>query len=51
MARREAVTAVVIGAGLRGRQTYGAQALAYPDRLRVVGVAEPDPLRRAAMAG
>ena len=50
MARREAVTAVVIGAGLRGRHTYGAQALAYPDRLRVVGVAEPDPLRRAAMA-
>jgi predicted dehydrogenase len=43
--------AVVIGAGLRGRHTYGAQALAYPDRLRVVGVAEPDPVRRAAMAG
>jgi predicted dehydrogenase len=42
---------VVIGAGIRGRHTYGAQALAHPERLRVVGIAEPDPLRRAAMAG
>jgi predicted dehydrogenase len=50
MTRREAVRAVVIGAGIRGRHTYGAQALAHPERLRVVGVAEPDPLRRAAMA-
>jgi predicted dehydrogenase len=44
------VTAVVIGAGLRGRSTYGAQALAHPERLRIVGVAEPDAGRRAAMA-
>jgi predicted dehydrogenase len=41
--------AVVIGAGLRGRHTYGAFALAHPDRLRVVAVAEPDVGRREAM--
>jgi predicted dehydrogenase len=44
------VTAVVIGAGHRGRFAYGGQALAYPERLRVVAVAEPDPGRREAIA-
>jgi len=39
----EPVEAVVIGAGLRGRDTYGAYALDNPDQLRVVAVAEPDP--------
>jgi hypothetical protein len=37
----EPVEAVVIGAGLRGRDTYGAYALDNPDQLRVVAVAEP----------
>lgn len=46
----DAVEAVVVGAGLRGRHTYGAYARAYPERLRVVAVAEPDPGRREAMA-
>jgi len=40
----------VIGAGLRGRHVYGRWALEHPDALRVVGVAEPDPSRRAAFA-
>ena len=42
----EPVEAVVIGAGLRGRDTYGAFALANPASLRVVAVAEPDAERR-----
>ena len=50
MAQPEAVTAAVIGAGLRGRFTYGGQALAHPDQLRIVAVAEPDAARRDAMA-
>jgi len=45
-----AVEAVVIGAGLRGAEVYGRYALAHPDRLRIVAVAEPDPGRRDAMA-
>ncbi len=45
-----AVEAVVVGGGIRGRFTYGAYALAHPDRLRVVAVAEPNEARRAAMA-
>ena len=38
----EPIEAVVIGAGLRGRDTYGAYALENPEQLRVVAVAEPD---------
>ena len=45
-----AVRAVLIGAGNRGRYTYGAYARAHPDRLRIVAVAEPAPERRAALA-
>jgi predicted dehydrogenase len=44
------VEAIVVGAGLRGRYTYGGWARAHPDRLRIVAVAEPDPERRRAMA-
>ena len=44
------VEAVIIGAGLRGRDTYGAYALAHPDELRVVAVAEPDRERREVFA-
>ena len=46
----EPLTAVVIGAGNRGRLVYAAWARAHPDRLRVVAVAEPDEQRRAALA-
>ncbi len=45
-----AVEAVVIGAGNRGRHTYGRYARAHPDRLRVVAIAEPIDERRDAMA-
>jgi predicted dehydrogenase len=45
-----AVRAVLIGAGNRGRYTYGAYARAQPDRLRIVAVGEPSPERRTALA-
>jgi predicted dehydrogenase len=40
----------VIGAGARGRSTYGAWCGAHPELARVVAVAEPNDARRAAMA-
>jgi predicted dehydrogenase len=38
------VTAITCGAGSRGN-VYGGYALAYPDQLDIVGVAEPIPIR------
>ncbi len=46
----KASTAVVIGAGNRGRYVYARWAAAHPDRLRVVAVAEPDDASRGAVA-
>ena len=43
-------TAVVVGAGNRGRLVYAAWAARHPERLRVVAVAEPDDLRREELA-
>lgn len=43
-------TAVVVGAGNRGRLVYAAWAARHPERLRVVAVAEPDERRREAVA-
>jgi predicted dehydrogenase len=43
------ISAITLGAGARGH-VYGNFALAYPDHLRVVGVAEPSEARRAAYA-
>jgi predicted dehydrogenase len=40
------VTAVLCGAGVRGRDVYGAYALRHPERLRFVAVAEPSEARR-----
>ncbi len=40
----------MVGAGQRGYQAYGPYALAHPDRLRFVAVAEPDDQRRARFA-
>ncbi len=40
------ITAVLIGAGQRGAEAYAPYALAHPETLRFVGVAEPDPQRR-----
>jgi predicted dehydrogenase len=44
------VEAVLLGAGNRGRFTYGAYAKAHPDRLRIVALAEPDAQRRRIVA-
>jgi predicted dehydrogenase len=43
------IRAITLGAGARG-QVYGSFALAYPDHLRIVGVADPDASRRAHYA-
>jgi predicted dehydrogenase len=43
-------TAVVVGAGNRGRLVYAAWAARHPERLRLVAVAEPDEGRREAVA-
>jgi len=40
------VTAVLIGAGLRGREVYGRYAEKYPHKLEFVAVADPDAARR-----
>jgi predicted dehydrogenase len=40
----------VIGCGERGTRAYGAYALAYPSRLRVVACADSDPGKRARFA-
>ena len=41
-----AIDAIIVGAGSRGL-AYGRFARDYPREMRVVGLAEPDPLRRA----
>ncbi len=43
------IRVVILGAGDRGR-TYAAYAKAYPERVQVVGVADVNPVARAAMA-
>lgn len=45
-----AVDAVLIGAGNRGRFVFGRWALEHPDRLSIVGVAEPHQERRSVLA-
>ena len=44
------VELVVIGAGSRGASAYASYALRHPDQVRIVGVADPDPIRRGRMA-
>lgn len=43
------VTAVIVGAGHRG-VGYARLALSHPEMLRIVGVADPDPIRRRRAA-
>jgi predicted dehydrogenase len=43
------VTAITLGAGARGN-VYGDYAVAYPDRLHIVGVAEPVAIRQERYA-
>jgi predicted dehydrogenase len=45
-----ALAAVLVGAGQRGADVYGAFALRHPDRLRFMAVAEPDADRRGRFA-
>lgn len=40
------LTTIIVGAGHRGLG-YGAHSLSHPEDLKVVGVADPDPVRRA----
>ena len=45
-----AIDTIIVGAGGRGN-SYGGFALKYPRELNVVGIAEPDPLRRERFVG
>ena len=51
MAGEPPVTVAILGAGVRGRLTYGAYCLAHRQSVRVVAVAEPDEGRRDRLAG
>jgi predicted dehydrogenase len=44
------ITLAIIGAGNRGRDTYGRWSLRHPDQAQVVAVVEPGATRRNAMA-
>ena len=44
------ITALLLGAGMRGAHSYGPYALEHPDQLQFVAVAEPDDERRARFA-
>ena len=44
------LTAILIGAGNRGYEAYGPYALAHPNEIRFVAVAEPNDARRARFA-
>lgn len=44
------LTAIMIGAGARGAQSYAPYALKYPHELKFVAVAEPDAQRRERFA-
>ncbi|MGD8586977.1 MAG: Gfo/Idh/MocA family oxidoreductase [Chloroflexota bacterium] len=46
MPDKRLITAVMIGAGDRGKDVYGQYALDSPGDIRFVAVAEPQPLRR-----
>ncbi len=46
----EPIRAILLGAGQRGADAYGPYALAHPDEIQFVAVAEPDPARRARFA-
>ncbi len=50
MTSQKTVTAVVIGAGDRGKDVYAKFALDHPDELKITAVAEPIPERRKMLA-
>lgn len=45
--KQKRITAVLMGAGSRGREAYGAWGLKNPTKIKFVAVAEPDDGRRA----
>ena len=46
----DAIDTIIVGAGGRGN-AYGNFALKHPQEMRVVGIAEPDPVRRDRFVG
>jgi len=48
--RDSPVTAIVLGCGERGLNTYGGYAVEHPDRLKFIGCADPNPARRSLFA-
>ncbi|MFW9903953.1 MAG: Gfo/Idh/MocA family protein [Candidatus Thorarchaeota archaeon] len=47
---KKRISAIMIGAGIRGRDVYGNYALNHPQDLEFVAVAEPHPIRRDIFA-
>jgi predicted dehydrogenase len=43
----EPIRAIMIGAGQRGNDVYGAYALQHPQKIQFMAIAEPNPARRA----
>lgn len=50
MDSEECITAVMIGAGNRGKDVYGQYALDHPHELKFIAIAEPHPVRRNLFA-
>jgi len=44
------LTGIVIGAGNRGADAYASYSLLFPNELKIVSVAEPNPIRRENLA-
>ena len=47
---KKTIQAILIGAGQRGSEVYGAYALRHPEQLQFVAVAEPNTKRRERFA-
>jgi predicted dehydrogenase len=47
---KQPIEAIMIGAGQRGLEAYGPYALRFPDQIKFVAVAEPNPERRRRFA-
>ena len=43
--KQSPITAILIGAGIRGQEVYANWALKHPDDIKFIGVAEPHPER------
>ena len=50
MKTTKAITAVVIGAGNRGKDVYGQYAQVFPSEIKITAVAEPNEVRRREFA-